>query len=305
MANLFWKTKEKVVSLLSTPFKTEEEFEKIIFDNREILGDIFPLKRQIRGGNKTGIPDIVGVDSDGNICIVEMKNVKVDASIIPQVLQYAFWAETNPDSIKSLWLEAENKPDDITISWEDIDIRIIILAPDILRSTLDIVDKINYQVDLIEAKRWVEADNQLLLVNQLVREEKPIKVKPISGLGKYDDEFYKKQYNRRSAEQFLRYVAELEKLVKDKKWNLEKKFNKNYCGFKAGFFNVFGVHWMGSKTFAFFLKIGENDIKNLSPPFTRYAAPWKQAYYYIDPDSTKTKDFIPHFELAYKLLTGD
>ena len=125
MANLFWKTKEKVVSLLSTPFKTEEEFEKIIFDNREILGDIFPLKRQIRGGNKIGIPDILGVDSDGNICIVEMKNVKVDASIIPQVLQYAFWAETNPDSIKSLWLETENKPDDITISWEDIDIRII------------------------------------------------------------------------------------------------------------------------------------------------------------------------------------
>jgi len=47
-----------------------------------------------------------------------MKNVTVDASIIPQVLQYAFWAETNPDSIKSLWLECENKPDDLTISWD-------------------------------------------------------------------------------------------------------------------------------------------------------------------------------------------
>ena len=151
----------------------------------------------------------------------------------------------------------------------------------------------------------MEADNQLLLVNQLVREEKPIKVKPISGLVEYDNEFYKKQYNHHSAEQFLRYVAELEKLVKDKKWNLEKKFNKNYCGFKAGFFNAFGVHWMGSKTFAFFLKIAEKDIKNISPPFTRYDVQWKQAYYYIDPGSTKTKDFIPHFELAYKRLTGD
>lgn len=98
MANLFWKNKQTTKSLLATPFKSEEEFEKIIFETPEILEDIFLLKRQVRGGNKAGIPDIVGIDNDGNICIVEMKNVTVDASIIPQVLQYAFWAETNPDS---------------------------------------------------------------------------------------------------------------------------------------------------------------------------------------------------------------
>ena len=91
MANLFWKTQQETKSLLATPFKTEEEFEKVIFENQEILEDIFLIKRQIRGGNKSGIPDIVGVDNDGNVCIVEMKNVTVDASIIPQVLQYAFF----------------------------------------------------------------------------------------------------------------------------------------------------------------------------------------------------------------------
>ena len=59
MGNLFWKTKDKVISLLATPFKTEEQFEKAVFDNSEILEDIFLLKRQIRGGNKEGIPDII------------------------------------------------------------------------------------------------------------------------------------------------------------------------------------------------------------------------------------------------------
>jgi RecB family endonuclease NucS len=92
MANLFWKTKEGTKSLLSTPFKTENEFEKLIFNIPEILEDIFFLKRQIRGGNKDGIPDIVGIDNDGNICIVEMKNINVDASIISQVLQFAILA---------------------------------------------------------------------------------------------------------------------------------------------------------------------------------------------------------------------
>ena len=35
----------------------------------EILEDIFPIKRQIKGGNKPGIPDIVGIDKDGSICM--------------------------------------------------------------------------------------------------------------------------------------------------------------------------------------------------------------------------------------------
>ena len=140
MANLFWKRHRVVKSLLATQFRTEEEFEKTVFDTPEILEDIFLLKRQIRGGNKTGIPDIIGIDSDGNICIIEMKNVTVDSSIIPQVLQYAFWAGRNPDSIKTLWLECKNKPDNLEITFENYQIRILILAPTIHRSTLDYVD---------------------------------------------------------------------------------------------------------------------------------------------------------------------
>jgi hypothetical protein len=189
MANLFWKRPAKTTRLLDTPFKTEEEFERLVFATPEILEDIFLLKRQIRGGGKQGIPDIVGVDNDGNICIIEMKNVTVDAAIIPQVLQYAFWAETNPDSIKSLWLESESKPEDVSVSWDDFEVRIIVIAPTILRSTLYIVNKINYTVDLIEVKRWVEGEDTLLLVNRLEADQRR-PVHPVSGLEKYDAEFY-------------------------------------------------------------------------------------------------------------------
>ena len=89
MANLFWKTPDGTKQLLNTPFKTEEEFEKTVFEASGLLEDVFPLKRQIRGGGKIGIPDIIGVDRDGNVCIVEMKYVSVGAEIIPQVLHYA------------------------------------------------------------------------------------------------------------------------------------------------------------------------------------------------------------------------
>jgi len=305
MANLFWKTKQETKILLSTPFKTEEEFEKIIFNTPEILEDIFLIKRQIRGGNKSGIPDIVGIDNDGNICIIEMKNVTVDASIIPQVLQYAFWAETNPDSIKSLWLEYEKKPDELSISWDDFQVRIIIIAPSILKSTLDIVEKINYPVDLIEIKRWVDGDNQMLLVNKL-EEDKRIKPKTVSGLPPvYDERFYKKEYNKDSAREFMKYTKETESIIKEKEWSLETKYNKHYCGFKAGFFIAFGIKWIGSKTFAFFFKLDEKQANSIPIKMTKYEGHWKDAVYYIKTGETKTKDFLPLFEMAYKKLTGD
>jgi hypothetical protein len=305
MANLFWKSNTGIKSLLATPFKTEEEFERTIFDTSELLEEIFLLKRQIRGGNKTGIPDIVGVDDDGNVCIVEMKNVTVDASIIPQVLQYAFWAETNPDSIRALWLECDNKPDDLQINWDTFQVRIIIIAPSILRSTLAIVEKINYDVELIEVKRWVEGENQLLLLDTLEQEEKKTKSKIVRGLQNYDEAFYLRNYNKQSAEQFLKYVKELERLVAQRGWALEMKFNKHYCGFKAGFFNAFGIAWMGAKTFALFVKISEKDAKQLSPKMTKYLKQWKQAVYYIDPAKTKIGDYVGLFEFAYKHLTGE
>ncbi len=305
MANLFWKKDGETKSLLSTPFKTEEEFEKEIFNTREILEDIFLIKRQIRGGNKTGIPDIVGIDNDGNICIIEMKNVTVDASIIPQVLQYAFWAETNPDSIKSLWLECDNKPDDIAISWDSFQVRIIVIAPSILRSTLDIVDKINYPVDLIEVKRWVEDKNSLYLVNKLEADPKVTRIKPTSGMQEYDEEFYKKEYNKKSAIEFIKYARDVERLVTKKDWNLEIKFNKHYCGFKAGFFNAFGIQWIGTKTFALFFKLSEDEAKGTNIEMTKYESQWKQAVYYIEPGKTKIEDYEPLFELSYKKLTGN
>lgn len=304
MANLFWKTKKGVKALLATPFKSEEEFERVVFGNAELLEDIFLLKRQVRGGAKSGIPDIIGIDSDGNICIIEMKNCPVDSSIIPQVLEYAFWAEKNPDSIKSLWLECETRPDDIVVTWDSVQVRILIIAPTILRSTLDLVVKINYQTDLIEVKRWVEAGHEILLVNKLEPEMRKT-TKPVSGQPVYDEVFYKTLYNNKSVGDFLRYTRDLAAFVKTKGWDLQTKYNKHYCSFKAGFFNAFGVKWIGSKTFAFFFKLTEKEAKRAKIPMTRYDTQWGEANYYIEPGKTKVSTFAPLLEMAYKKISGD
>jgi len=304
MANLFWKTGEGLRALPPAPFKTEEELESMVFDTSELLEDIFVLKRQVRGGKKTGIPDIVGIDTDGNVCIIEIKNCEVGSSIIPQVLNYAFWAETNPDSIKSLWLECDDRPDDITVAWDDLEVRILIIAPSILRSTLDLVEKINYPVDLIEIKRWGDGDKEILFVNRLEPAPRGAS-KPASGQAVYDEKFYKTIYNSRSVDQFLKYCGQLETLVKREGWKLDRKFNKLYCGFKAGFFNAFGIRWVGSKTFALFFILPEEEAKNAGLPITKHHKHCAEVSCIVEPGKTKIADYKPLFELAYKRAMGD
>jgi hypothetical protein len=303
MANLFWKTKTDTKSLLATPFKTEEEFERTVFETSELLEDIFLLKRQVRGGSKTGVPDIIGLDSDGNVCIIEMKNVPVDANIIPQVLQYAFWAESNPDSIKSLWLESKNKPDDLSVSWDDLQVRILIIAPSILRSTLDIVEKINYPVDLIEVTRWIDGENILLLVAKLEPDPRT-KSRPVSGLPVYDEEFYMQNHDKQSVKEFMAYVHKVEHLVKQMGWDLDLKFNKQHCAFKAGFFNAFSIRWINSKIFAFSAMIAEEELRKFPVTATKYIKERQRAIFHIIPGETNVEDFLPLFEKAYHHLAG-
>ena len=113
MQNLYWKVNSETRTLVENAFLSEQDLEKYIFSNQDLLGDVSIIYRQIKTGQKQGIPDMLGVDQDNRICIIELKNQLADEAILPQVLGNAIWAETNPDSIRAIWLESKQKPDDI------------------------------------------------------------------------------------------------------------------------------------------------------------------------------------------------
>lgn len=304
MANLIWHSKSKPKILNETPFKTEEEFEKIVFDSKEILTDIIPLKRQIRGGRKSGIPDIIGIDTDGNVCVIEMKNETVEPKIISQVLEYAIWAETNPDSIRVLWQDMDDVPEDIEIDWDNLQIRIIVIAPKITQAAVESAQKINYQVDFLEINRWIQKENQFYIIKKLEKETKQVKTKTVHGLPVYDVKYYKANRNPNSAIQFNKYCNELNRLVKKNNWKLEMKFNKHYCGFNLGFFRAFGIRWLGSKSFGIFAMISDKEAKKLKVPYTKNLSRWKQVVYTIEPGKTKINDYTKVFKFAYEKLKG-
>jgi hypothetical protein len=300
MYNLYTKKHNKPVPATEKPFQTEEEFEKYLKETKDIFSDIFILKRQVNAGRD--ILDMVGVDRDNNIVIIENKNITVTEDILPQILWYAIWAETNPDSIKAMWLESEDRPEDIEIDWDSVEIRIIILAPTIKLTVPRLLRKINYNVELVEVKRFLTGDGEIILLNKL-EEEPESQKRTVRGLETYDKDYQKLHRNKKSVDEFFGVVDDIGKIIKKNNWKLEKKLNKYYVGFKSGFPLVFGVYWLGSKSFGIFIKVQPNKVaefkKICSYPF-KYDKQWKQAY--IKYDKVDIHKLERAFGWAYKSI---
>lgn len=305
MQKLFWKSKRgKVIAATEVQFKTEEEFERYVLAAKEILSDIFILKRQVRAGRD--IPDMVGIDQDNSAVIIENKNKPVDEEILPQIMRYAIWAETHQDTIKAWWLEAKDRPDEMEIDWDHLQIRLIVLAPSIKLTVPRLVKKLGYTVDLIEIKKFVLGSDEIVFVNQLESPEEERRGTTKS-MQVYDKEFYKERRNLRSVDAFFDLEADLERIVVKKGWRLEPKFNAYYAGFKHGFFNVFGIHWVGSKSFEIFVKIPKikaSKAKKLCPYPSEYNQRWKQLTIRVT-ENLKPNRMTPLLQLAYDSLVGE
>lgn len=306
MANLFWKTEENpFTTLIPHEFKTEEQLETYLYKNPQLLGDLIIISRQTKAGNYRDIPDLIAIDADNNVVIIELKKAAASEDVIAQVLRYAIWAETNPDSIKNLWLECPNKPDDKQIDWDSIQVKIMIVAEEIPSSVLRLVNRITYNVELFEISRFISGRNEFVLVNQRTPENVTRTVVKPQGI--YDEAYYRTNFNPASAELFLRTVERVENIIRTKGWHLEKKHNKTYVAFKLGFPQVLGVNWIGSKSFCMYFKMPRAtaesiQIEGLTP--LRYEEEWNQILYKIDSENYPIEKLMPLFEASYKYVSG-
>ena len=306
MAHLFWNhSKKQKKNLLSKEFSSEGEFEKYILKNMDLLGeDIFLVARQIRGGNKDGIPDIIGFDSDGNVCIVEMKDEPVKAEIIKQIFEYGMGAKQNPADLQNMWLKAPDPPDDKEIDFEtsSYGVRLIVVAPEIDSDVSSIQDELpNFQIDFFGIKRWVDSKtkNEFILVDKFKPRKTKKKTIPKARVN-YDEHEYAKHHNPNSAKKFWKLTIEIEKLCKKKKWPLKKKPNKNYCHMQYGFYNVFGLKWLGSKSFCIEINdLPENFLKKHQPKkaILHHRSSNKHARFEIN-EQISLQDYIPLFQKA-------
>lgn len=308
MQNLYWKrTQGKTASLVDTAFESEEQFEKYIFDNQELLEDVYIFKRQVKTGNRQGIPDMLGVDQDGKVCLIEMKNEPVTESVLPQVLQYAIWAETNPDSIKALWLEAEHRPEELDINWEALEIRIIVIGPDFRTNVLRMSHKIGYAIELLKVKRFVLDNEEFILMEQL---EEPAARKPgiTKGWQEYDRHYYEEEHGKDATGKVMRVASDLEAFIKKQGWSMRMKLNKYYVGFKYGNINPFSIHWSGTRAWNVQIKVPEQAARKLQPKgweMQRYDSGWKQAVFKRTTPKASINELAELLITAYESVRGE
>ena len=307
MLNLYWKSKEQTKNLLAKPFQNEKEFESFIFTNQDLLPDIFILYRQIQTGNRQGIPDMLGVDQDSRICIIEMKNVEVGEDILPQVLTYAMWAETQPDSIKAIWLESKNRPEDIQVEWDSLEVRIIVIAPSFKPSVLKLSSKINYPLDLVQIRRFCQEEDEFILVETLtdLPQVKPITTKV---MGDWSWEYYEKEHGKAPASEFQTAVIQLDQFVKKQGWDLPYNLNKLYTGFKLGNKVVFDISWESMRTWAVRMKlppeISESFVGN-HWKFHKYDSTFKNSHFRLNPGKTiNISELSEMLKAAYRNVSG-
>lgn len=306
MPNLYWKHEGITKNIPIKEFPSERDFEKYVFDNQDLLGDVVILYRQIRSGARQGIPDMLGVDQDGNICLIELKNAKVNEDVLPQVLGYAVWAETNPDSIKAIWLEAKSKPEDIIIDWDSLTIRIIVIAPSFSPNVLRMSSKINYAIDLIQVQRFSDDEDEFILVETL--EDTSKKAGVTKPMGDWTWEYYEENYGKEATAEFKKVVNALANFVKEQKWNLTHNLNKYYTGFKLGNKLVFFVQWDSSQKWSLKMKIPEEDAKKHKTQkwaFQRYDSTFNDASFRTVSGNYEEIDELKDLLiLAYKNISG-
>jgi len=307
MLNLYWKTDGQTRNLTSRPFETESEFEKYVFDNQDLLGDVYIIHRQVRTGTREGIPDMLGVDNDARVCVIEMKNAEVSEDVLPQVLSYAIWAETNPDSIKAIWLETPHKPEDIQIDWDAFEVRAIIIAPSFRPTVTRMARKIGYPIDLFQIQRFCFEGDEFLLV-EVLEEEKAPRTVTTKYRQEWDWEFYESEHGKHSTEKFKKAVTSIKKIIDDEGWGLPYNVNKYYTGFKLGNRLVVHVAWAGTHAWGVRFSIPKSMIEDFKPSsweLKRYQEAYKTATYNpINPESFDVVELRPLIVAAYKHVSG-
>jgi len=98
-------------------------------------------------------------------------------------------------------VRSKNKPEDVNIDWDSIQIRIIIIAPSFNPNVLRMSSKINYAVDLIQIQRFSDDQDEFILVEAL-EDTSYKKVGITKPMGDWSWEYYEENHGKEATAEF-------------------------------------------------------------------------------------------------------
>lgn len=226
------------------------ELEDFIVKNERILGNIVLLNRQVTlpDGNRI---DIWGLDTlELRPVIVELKNVTTGIEVIPQILPYYSFVKSYPDSLKYRALLDEEFMSKLTalgIDREKLDKglkddpKVILVAPRFKKELLDIVDYLNFDIELVEIYRYKTDVGEFMVIVNKPQSTAPSKV-AVKVMEEWNWEKYQKEgISERKIEIAKGIKDQLDIIVEREKIPVEPVFRKLYIPYQSGRSNVFWI----------------------------------------------------------------
>lgn len=291
-------------AIAEAPFADEvSDLESFLKRNPSILGEqVRIFAEQVDTG--LGRMDLLGMDESleqGKLLLIELKNKPADTNVLVQVLRYASWVSTSPDSIKLLLekrgLDAENA---------DLKPKIVIVAPDIEDELVELSQYIAaFEFSFLQVKRFRLGSEFLAVVeSKAIAPEKktPVSVQEEWDWGRYERDL-KIPKARLELAKWL--VSEIQNVCAEKGWSLEFRFRKGYTPFQMlGGWNVIGTENRWAKGWCIWFKLPAPP-EELALPVPSWVEQtyWSKDYHTIYMNVTRRdvdfRELDPFFEQAY------
>lgn len=286
------------------PFTDEVgDLESFLKNNPGILGEqVTVFAEQVDTG--LGRMDLLAMDQSleqGKLLLIELKNRPADINVLVQVLRYASWVSTSPDSIKLL-LEKGG------LGAEDADLkpRIVIVAPDIEDELVELSQYIAaFEFSFLQVRRFRLGPEFLVVVE--TKTITPEKKTPVSVQEEWNWERYERDLRIPKARLDLGkwLVSKIQDVCAEKGWSLEFRFRKGYTPFQMpGNWNVIGTENRWAKGWCIWFKLpAPPEEVGLTVPLwaeqTYWAKDWHIFYINVTGKHVDFAELEPFFEHAH------
>jgi hypothetical protein len=277
-------TDRRASKVAEEAFRDEvSDLEGFIKANPTILGEkVNIFAEQIDTGLGSRL-DLLGVDQSletGKLLLVELKNEPADVRVLLQVLRYAGWVSSSPDSVRLL-LERRG----IDASKVEITPRIVVLAPAIQDELVELSQYITtFEFTFIEVRRFKQGDEQFVVVER--RTAVPRTSSMVTAQEEWAWERYERDLKLAPDKVALgRLLAEtLSEMLSRRGVTLEMRFRKGYTPFQMqGGWNVIGTEsrWASGWSIWFKLPASPEELQLPLPSWakqTHWAPQWNTFY---------------------------
>jgi hypothetical protein len=301
-------TDRQALKVAEEAFRDEVgDLEGFIKANPTILGEkVNIFAEQIDTGLGSRL-DLLAVDQSsetGKLLLVELKNEPADIRVLLQVLRYAGWVSSSPDSVRLLLERRE-----IDASKVEIKPTIVVIAPAVQDELIELSQYIaSFEFTFIEVRRFKADEQQFVVVERRTATSKSPPVVTVQQEWSWERYEIDLKIPAKRVAIGRMLARRLSEMLADRGVDLQMRFRKGYTPFQmAGGWNVVGTekYWASGWAAWFKLPAKPEELGLGLPSWakqTYWAPDWHQFYINVTDEDTDVEDVSEFLDVSLRYV---